>query len=141
MGILPCPRGCGAFFDGGTIRTSRPKERHIELAKCRARSPGVAPLPRELDGPFMPTITTGFNAALMSEAQHAASDPSLAPVNYAAIALCLSNVDFTSLHMRTSCLQSSTALPSPILSLLTPVIKDLLERAHSTRGVLLRGAV
>ncbi len=77
-GILPCPRGCSAFFDDGTTRTSRPLERHIELAKCRALCHGAAPLPRELDGPFMPTTTTAVTAALMAEAQQAASDPSLA---------------------------------------------------------------
>jgi len=112
----------------------------MELAKCRARCPGAVPLPRELDGPFMPTTTNGFTAALMSEAQQADSDPSLAPLNSAAIAFCLANVDFASMHMRTSDLLSTATLPSPSLSLLTPVIKDLLQRAHSTRGVLLRDA-
>ena len=88
----------------------------------------------------MPTTTTGVTAALMSEAQQAATNPSLVPVNSAAIAFCLANPDYNGLHMRTSGLQSAAALPSPRLSQLTPVIKDLLERAHSTRGVLLRDA-
>jgi hypothetical protein len=42
--------------------------------------------------------------------------------------------------MRTSGLQPAAALPTPSLDQLTPVIQDLLERAHSTRGVLLRDA-
>jgi len=92
LGIFPCPRGCGAFFDGGTARTSRILERNIELAKCRDRCPGAAPLPRELDGPFMPTTTTGVTAALMAEVQEAASYLSLAPVNSASIAFCLTHV-------------------------------------------------
>ncbi len=105
-----------------------------------ATDSGAALLPRELDGPYMPTTTTGVTRALMSEAQQAALDPSLVPVNSATFAFCLANVAFTAQHMRTSGLHSATALLSPCLAQLTPVIKDLLERAHSTRGVLLRDA-
>jgi hypothetical protein len=75
LGIVPCPRGCGAFFDGGTTCTSRSLVRRIGQGKCRARNLGAAPLPRELDGPFMPTTTTGVTVALMSEARQAATDP------------------------------------------------------------------
>jgi len=78
--------------------------------------------------------------ALMFEARQAATYPASAPVNSAAIAFCQANADFTSFHMRTSCLQSAAALSTPSLDQLTPIIQDLLERAHSTRGVLLRDA-
>jgi hypothetical protein len=88
----------------------------------------------------MPTTTTSVTASLMSEAQQTTKDPASAPVNSAAIAFCLANADYTGLHMRTSNLQSAVALPTPSLSHLTPFIQDLLERAHSTRGVLLRDA-
>jgi len=47
LGILPCPRACGALFDGGANCTSRPLERHIETGNCRARNPGAVTLPRE----------------------------------------------------------------------------------------------
>jgi len=75
---------------------------------------------------------------VMSEALHAATDPTIVPMSFAAIAFCLANADFTSHHMRTSGLLSAATLPTPSLSQLIPFIKDLLERAHSTRGVLLR---
>ena len=138
VGILPCPRACGALFDGGANCTSRPLEKHIEQG--HSRNPGAAPLPRELDGPFIPTTTTSGTTALLSEAYQAATNPASAPVNSSAIAFCLAIADYTCLHMRTSGMQSTTALPTPSLSTLTPAIQDLLERAHSTRGVLLRDA-
>jgi hypothetical protein len=140
LGILPCPRACGALFDGGVTCTSRPLAKHIEQGKCRARNLGATPLPRKLDGPFMPTTTTGVNATLMYEAQQAAIDPASVPVNSAAIAFCLANADYTGLHMRTFGIQTAVALPTPSLSHLIPIIKDLLERAHSTGGVLFRNA-
>jgi hypothetical protein len=42
--------------------------------------------------------------------------------------------------MKTSGALSATALLSPTLTLLTPVIANLVDRAHSTRGTLLRDA-
>jgi len=114
LGILPCPRGCGAFFDRGTTCTSRPLVRHIEQGKCRARNHGAAPFPREIYGPFMPTTTTGVTPALVSEARHAATDLASAHMNSAAIAFCLANTEFTSFHMWTSGLESAAALPTPL---------------------------
>ncbi len=54
--------------------------------------------------------------------------------------MCNAKPEFTATHMRTSENQSADALPVPALVLLTPVIANLLTKAHSTRGNILRDA-
>jgi hypothetical protein len=89
----------------------------------------------------MPKTTTRVTAALASEVLRANADPSSVPTNSAAVTFWLNNAEFSKNHMRTSGLRSTSALPSPALSILTPIIiYDLVHRAHSTTGVLLRDA-
>ena len=44
------------------------------------------------------------------------------------------------MHMKTLGTQSAAALPTPTLRNVTPIIADLVSRAHSTRGVVLKDA-
>jgi hypothetical protein len=76
----PCPLGCGDPFDGGSTGTSRPLDVHIARGLCRPRRLGSSPLPRELDGTYLSTITRGVSAALESHVAQARLDPSSAPV-------------------------------------------------------------
>ena len=115
-------------------------EAHIARGTCRARRHGSSLPPRELDRPYLPTTTRVVAATLASNATQVHQDPSSVPVNSTAIIFCGGNPDFTAPHMRTSGMQSAVALPAQGLSMLLPVITDLLTRSHSTRGVSLRDA-
>ena len=53
QGVLACPRGCGALFNGGDQCTSKPLELHIGRARCRDRRPSAALA--ELNGPYLAT--------------------------------------------------------------------------------------
>jgi len=53
LGILPCLLACGALFDWGKIRTSKPSGCPHSRKTRRARRPGASPPRRELDGPYM----------------------------------------------------------------------------------------
>ena len=129
LGVLPYPLGCGALFDGGSSGTSRPLDAHIARCSCRPRRLGSSPLPRELNGPYMPTTTRGVSAAIDSHAAQARLDPSTTPVNAAANTFCSANPEFTATHMRTSGTQSAAALHVPALSQQTPGITNLIKRA------------
>jgi hypothetical protein len=87
LGVHPCPLGCGALFDGGSTGTLRPMDARIARGSCRPRRSGSSLLPRELDGPFMPTTTRGVTTALASQAAQARHDPMFAHANSAAITL------------------------------------------------------
>jgi hypothetical protein len=100
----------------------------------------TSPPPRELDGTYARTTTRGVAAALASKAAQDHQDPMSVHMNSAAIIFCNANLDFTATHMRTLGTQSAVALPVLVLALLTPMIVELLSRAHSTRGVSLRDA-
>jgi hypothetical protein len=65
-------------------------------------------------------------------------DYSFAPTISAAITFCYDHPDFAVSHMKTSGAQSAATLPTPAMSFLTPAIADLVNRAHSTRGSLMR---
>jgi hypothetical protein len=140
LGTLPCPLACGALFDGGSTCTSRPLAAHIARGTCRARRPGSLPLPREWDGPFMPTTTRGVTATLDSEVAHARHVPQLVPNNEADVTFCINNLDFTTTHMRSLGCQSAATMPVMAIPLLLHVIIDLLKRSHSTRGNFLLDA-
>jgi hypothetical protein len=139
LGVLPCPLACGALFDGGYTCTLRAPDTHIARGSCRAHRLGSLPLPREMDRPYMPTTTRGITAALKSVASEARGDPSSAPLNTAAITLCQAHPEFTAKHMKTSRAQSAAALPALALTMLLPVVTNLIERsAYLTRGIQLR---
>ncbi len=61
-------------------------------------------------------------------------------MGYAAISFCHAHPDFIASHMNTSRAQMAAALPAHALNLRTMVIANLVERAHSTCGTLLRDA-
>ena len=91
LDILPCPLACGALFDGGRTCTSRPLDAHIARGPCRARHLDCLPLPRERDGPFMPTTTRGVATALDLEAAQERQDPQSVPINAAVVTFCSNN--------------------------------------------------
>ena len=62
-------------------------------------------------------------------------------MNFAKITLCFDHPDFAAFRMKIFGAHSAVALPSPVVDMFTPVITDLVARAHSTRGSLLRDAV
>jgi hypothetical protein len=53
QGVMACPRGCGAFFNGGDQCISKPLKLHTGRGRCRDRRPSAAPA--ELNGPYMAT--------------------------------------------------------------------------------------
>jgi len=140
LGILPCPLAYGALFDGGLTGTSRPMDAHIARGTCRARWLGASPPRRELDGPYMPTTTSGVSAVLSSQPTHAHLDPMSTLVSSAAVTFSAANPTFTKIHLRTSETQSAAALLAHALSILMPLIVDLLSRTHYTRRAALRDA-
>ena len=62
------------------------------------------------------------------------------PMHFVAILLCMENHDFAATYMRTSGAQSAVAIPTPTMPVLTLAIADLLSRANTTRGIVLRDA-
>jgi hypothetical protein len=91
-----------------------------------------------MDGHFMPTTTRGVVAGLDHPDAHARQDPPLATLHVAAIAYCTDNPDFTDIHMRTFGTQSAATLPTHAQALFILIIVDLVIRARTTRGELLR---
>jgi hypothetical protein len=138
QGVLACPRGCGAFFNGGDHCASKPLELHVQRARCRDRRQAAAPA--ELQGPYLATTIAGVRATLTAQAATARSAPERVPPHTAAVEFCSANPDFTPLHLRTSGCQSAVSIPKPSLHLLLPVITDLMNKAADVRGVELREA-
>jgi len=62
QGVLSCPLGCGAYFNGGEHGVSKPLEFHVKRANCRDRRPLATPA--ELDGPYMATTIAGVRTSL-----------------------------------------------------------------------------
>jgi len=140
QGVLCCPKGCGAFFDGGSQNTSKPLAAHVAANKCRTRRPSRHNRTRELDGPFLPTTMGGIQAALADIARAAEAAPHPQAPHAPAINFCLANPSFTMEHLRTSGLQTSTAVPGPSRALITSTVTSLFRQAVSMRGEALRSA-
>ena len=138
QGVLACPLGCGAYFNGGEQGVSKPLEYHVARAKCRDRR--LTTLHAELNGPYLATTTVGVRSSLAAQARAAKFDPGSAPPHSAAVEFCCSNPNFNLVHKRTSGCQSAVALPKPSLPVILPVITDLLTKAADTTWDVLREA-
>ena len=138
QGVLACPLGCGAYFNGGENSTSKPLEYHIARRNCQDRRP-LAPS-AELNGPYLATTIAGVNASLSAQARVARSAPHSVPPHSAAVEFCSQHPSFTPLHMRESGCLSAVAIPTPSLAALLPVATDLFNKAADTRGENLREA-
>ena len=77
QGVLACPLGCGAFFNGGDNGVSKPLDFHIGRRNCRDRRP-TSP-PAELSGPYLATTIAGVRATLTAQDHTARPDPNSAP--------------------------------------------------------------
>jgi len=83
QGVMACPRGCGAFFNGGDKCISKPLELHIGRGRCHDRRPLAAPT--ELNGPYMATTIARIGASLTAQATTARSAPENTPPHSAAV--------------------------------------------------------
>ena len=77
QGVMSCPLGCGAYFNGGEHGVSKPLELHVIRANCRDKRPQA--IPAELDGPYLATSIAGVRTSLTAQARTASSDPHQVP--------------------------------------------------------------
>ena len=77
QGVLACPLGCGAYFNGGETGVSKPLEFHIARRNCHDRR--LSATPTELDGPYLATTMVGIRTALTAKARNVRSYPNSAP--------------------------------------------------------------
>ena len=137
-GVLACPLGCGAYFNGGENGTSKPLEFHIARRNCQDRRPSAPSA--GLTSPYLATTIAGVQASLTAQARAPRSAPLSAPPHSAAVEFCSKHPNFTPLHMRESGCLSAVAIPKPSLAALLPVATDLFNKAADTRGEILREA-
>jgi hypothetical protein len=113
QGVLCCPEGCGAYFDGGSQNISKPLAAHVAANKCKPRRASRHNRTREVDGPYLQTTMGGIQAALDDIARDEAAQPNPQMPHAPAIIFCLANPSFTMEHLRTFGAQSSTSIPGP----------------------------
>ena len=130
--------GCGAYFNGGEHGVSKPLEFHARRSNCRDRRPLATPA--ELDGPYIATTIAGVRTTLTDHTRTAKPDPHKAPPHSAVVEFCCENPGFSPVHLRTSGCQSAVALPKPCITMILPVVTDLMNKTGDVRGEVLREA-
>jgi len=60
LGVMCCPKGCGAFFLGGNNNTSRPLAAHVATKRCRPRLKARHNRTREVTAPYLPATMGGI---------------------------------------------------------------------------------